>query len=75
MVVELLSPRKGEIFLVLISVKRLSRPLGHRAAGRITSLKNVNGPIGNRSSELPDCCAVPQLNAPPRASVCHAGRP
>jgi hypothetical protein len=39
MMVWLLSLGKGEIFLVLISVKRLSRSQGHRAAGRITSLK------------------------------------
>ena len=29
-----------EIFLVLITVKRLSRPQGHSAAGRIMSMKN-----------------------------------
>ena len=41
------APRTGlfhpqEIFLVLISVKSLSRSQGHNAAGRIISMKNSN---------------------------------
>jgi len=30
-------------------------------------MKNSNGTIGNRTSELPACSAVPQPTAPPRA--------
>ena len=37
------------------------------AAGRIKSLKNSNGTIGNRTRDLPACSAVPQPTAPPRA--------
>jgi hypothetical protein len=33
---------RQEVFLVLISVKRLSRPQGHSATGRIMSMKNSN---------------------------------
>jgi hypothetical protein len=40
--------------------KRLSRPQGHSAAGRIMSMKNSNYTIGNRSRDLPVCSAVPQ---------------
>jgi hypothetical protein len=40
--------------------KRLSRPQGHSAAGRIMSMKNSNYTIGNRSCYLPVCSAVPQ---------------
>jgi hypothetical protein len=49
-----------EVFLVLISVKRLSQPQGHSAAGRIMLTKNSNDTIGNRSRDLPVCSAVPQ---------------
>jgi hypothetical protein len=49
-----------DIFLVLISVERLSRPQGHSAAEWITSMKNSNDTIGNRSRELPVWSAVPQ---------------
>jgi hypothetical protein len=35
--------------------QRLSRPLGHSAAGRIKSMKNSNYFIGNRTSDLPAC--------------------
>jgi hypothetical protein len=38
---------------------------GHRAAGRITKMKNPSEPIGNRNRELLACSAVPQQNAPP----------
>jgi hypothetical protein len=40
-------------FLVLISVKRLSRPQGHSAAGRIRSIEKSNDLIGNPISDLP----------------------
>jgi hypothetical protein len=33
--------------------KRLSRPQGHSAAGRIMSMKNSNDIIGNRTRDLP----------------------
>ena len=56
-----------EIFLVLISVKRLSQPQGHSAAGRIMSMKNSNETIGNRTRDLPTCSAVPQPITLPRA--------
>ena len=46
--------------------KRLSRPQGHSAAGRIMSIKNSNDTIGNRTRDLPAFSAVPQLTAPPR---------
>ena len=32
--------------------KRLNRPQGHSAIGRITSMKNSNDTIGNRTSDL-----------------------
>ena len=47
--------------------QRLSRPQGHRVAEWIMSMKNSNEPIGNRTSDLPACSAVPHPNAPPRA--------
>jgi hypothetical protein len=50
-----------EIFLVLISVKKLSRPQGHSPAERIMSMKNSNDTIGNRTRDLPACSAVPQF--------------
>jgi hypothetical protein len=53
-----------ETFLVLISVKRLSRPQGHSAAGRMMSMKKSNGTIGNRTRDLPACSAVPELLMP-----------
>ena len=45
---------------------RLSYPQGHNAAGRVMSMKNSNDTIGNRTSDLPVCSAVPQQTAPPR---------
>ena len=47
--------------------QRLSQPRGHSAAGRIISMKNSDDTIGNRTRDLPDCSAVPQPTAPPRA--------
>ena len=55
-----------EIFLALISVKDLSRPQGHSAAGRIMSMKNSSDTIGNRTRDLPACSAVPHPTALPR---------
>ena len=57
-----------EIFLVLISVRRLSQPQGHNAAGRTVSMKNSNGTMGNRTRDLLACSAV-QQTAPPRAPL------
>ena len=36
----------------------LSRLQGHSAVGHITSMKNLNYPIGNRTLDLPACSAV-----------------
>jgi hypothetical protein len=47
--------------------KRLSRPQGHSAAARIMSIENSTYTIGNGTSDLPACIAVPQPTAPPRA--------
>jgi hypothetical protein len=52
-----------EIFLILISVKRLGRPQGHSAAGRIMSMKNST--IGDWTRDLPACSAQPQPAAQP----------
>jgi hypothetical protein len=60
-------PQEG--FLVLISAKRLSRPQGHNATGRIKSLKNSSDSLRNRTGDLPVCSAVPQPTAPPRTPV------
>jgi hypothetical protein len=49
-----------EIVLVLISVKRLSRPQGHSAAGMIMSMKNSSYTISNRSRDLLVCSEVPR---------------
>ena len=58
------TPPTQEICLVLITVKRLSRPQDHSAAGRIRPTKNSKGAIGNRTRDLPACSAVPQPNGP-----------
>jgi hypothetical protein len=49
---------RQEIFLVLTSVTRLSRPQGNSAAGRDLSMKNSNNTIGDRTCDLPPCRAV-----------------
>jgi hypothetical protein len=55
---------------------RLSRPQGHSAAGRITSMINSNDPIENRTRDLPSCSILPQQNAPHltrgKQHNCHA---
>ena len=43
------TPRKYSCYLC----QRLSRPQGHNAAGRIKSMKNSNGTIGNQTRDLP----------------------
>ena len=53
-----------QIFLILISVKRLRQPQGHSAAERIMSMQNSNDTIENRTRDLPACSAVPQPTAP-----------
>jgi hypothetical protein len=45
---------------VLISVKRLSRPQGHSAAGRIRSVEKSSDLIGNRTRDFPACSIMPQ---------------
>ena len=47
--------------------KRLSRSQGNSAAGRITSMKNSNDRIGNRTRDLPACSAVSE----PTAAQCE----
>jgi hypothetical protein len=54
-------------FLILISVKRLSRPQGHSAVGRIRSIDKSSDLIGNRTRDLPACSIVPQPTTLPRA--------
>ena len=44
----------------------LSRPQSHSATGRIMSMKNSNGTLGNRTRGFPACSAVPHPTAPPR---------
>ena len=44
---------------------KLSQTQGHRAAGRIMSMKNSNYNIGNRTRDLLACSAVPQPTEPP----------
>jgi hypothetical protein len=46
----------------------LSRPQGHSTAERM-AMKNSNDTIGNRTRDLPACCAVPQPTAPPRSPM------
>jgi hypothetical protein len=46
--------------------QRPSQPQGHSAAGRIISMKNFRGTIGNRTRDLQGCSAMPQPTAPPR---------
>jgi hypothetical protein len=48
---------------------RLSRPQGHRVAGRIKSMTNANDTIGNRTRVLPGCTALPQPTALPTAPL------
>jgi hypothetical protein len=57
-----------EIFLVLISVKGLSRPQGNSAAGTVMSMKNSSDSIENQTRDLSTCSAVPQPIAPPRTA-------
>jgi hypothetical protein len=56
-------------FLVLISVKRLSRPHGHSVAGRIKLIKKFNDLIGDRTRNLPACNIVPQPTTLPRGPL------
>jgi hypothetical protein len=58
-----LYPQEG--FLVLISVKRLSRPQGHNAIRRIKSLKNSSDLIGNRTRDLPALKTLKNQNSYP----------
>jgi hypothetical protein len=60
-----------EIPLLLIYVKRLSRPQSHSAIGRIMLINNVNYTIGNRTCDLPACSSMPQPIAPHCAPLVH----
>jgi len=51
----------------------LSQPQGHSAGGRIMSMKNSNGKIGNRTRDLPTCSAMPQPTALPCAPALRFG--
>ena len=44
--------------------QRVSRPQGHRAAGRNKAMRNPSDPNGNRARDLPACSALPQPNTP-----------
>jgi hypothetical protein len=54
------SPLPAGRFLVLNSVKRLSRPQGPSSAGRIRLVELPNDLIGNRSRDLTACSTVSQ---------------
>jgi hypothetical protein len=54
-------------FLVLISVKRLSRAQGRSEAGKIRSIEKSS--IGNGTCDLPAYSIVPQPTKLPRAPV------
>ena len=62
-------PLPQEIYLVLTSVKRLSRSQVHSATGRIISMKNSNDTIGNRTRDLPVCSGSALTTTPPRAPI------
>jgi hypothetical protein len=49
--------------------QRLTRPLGHSAAGQIVSMKHSSDTIGNRTRDLPVCSAVLQPTASLRVLV------
>jgi hypothetical protein len=51
--------------------QRLSRLLGHSAAGRIRSTGKSNDPIGIRTRDLAACSIVPQTTTLPRAPLVH----
>jgi hypothetical protein len=70
-VVRLSAPRTGRLYLPgnipgTHFCYRLSQPQGQNATARITSMKNSNGTIGNRTRNLPVCSTVPQPTTPPR---------
>jgi len=44
----------------------LSRPQSHSAAGRLKSMKNPSGAIGNRTCGIPACSGVPHTTVLPR---------
>jgi len=56
----------------------MSRPQGHRVAGRIKSIKYSSDTIGNQSRDLAAYTAVPQPNATPTAAymeeICQFAR-
>jgi hypothetical protein len=49
--------------------KRLSRPQGHSAAGRIRSIEKSDDLIKIRTRDLPACSVVPQPTTLPRAPL------
>jgi hypothetical protein len=59
-------------FLVHVSVKRLSRPQGHSAPGKIRSIEKIHL-IGNQTRDLPVCSIVPQPTTLPCAPASCVG--
>ena len=57
-----------EIFLGLVSVKRLSRPLDHSVAGTLMSMRNSHNIIGNRTRTF-------RLVVPPGTPVIVSSNP
>jgi hypothetical protein len=55
--------------------KRLSRPQGHSAAGRLMSVKNSNEIAWNRTRDILACSAVPQPNVKVKQSRYWPGQP
>jgi hypothetical protein len=56
-------------FFVFISVRDWVNPLGHSAAGTISSIEKSNDLIGNQTRHFPSCIIVPQPTTIPRALV------
>jgi hypothetical protein len=62
------APLPQVVSILLMPVKRPSRPHSRGEAGRIVSLKSSTDTIRNRTLHLPACSLVPQLSAQPRAT-------
>jgi hypothetical protein len=69
-------------FLVIISIKKLTRHQGHSVAGRIMSTEKFNDLFGNRTRDLPTCASTNYATAclhlrwteVQTGSVCNLGR-
>jgi hypothetical protein len=60
-----LPPRKYSWYSFILE-RLISQDLS--ATGRIMSMKNCDGAIGDRTRDLPACSAVPPPSVPPRAT-------